>query len=199
LSAGAHRDTNTHTQATLKTQANTCQVIIVIQHQNFHSSTHLSTQPQETHTHPSDESPAKTPGGRADNWFSDNSILLYREEKQRIRPPAVRCTQKNKHTRIKYINTQTHRYSNKQTSIRVCLCMHVCMRRERISVTLVTTAAQGCASDLCICALRACVCWYYFANLSTVSVCLPVHTVRQTHTHTQASLKSQANTCQVRM
>jgi hypothetical protein len=29
------------------------------------------------------------------------------------------------------------------------VCMIVCEERERISVTLVTTAAQGCASDLC--------------------------------------------------
>jgi hypothetical protein len=50
------------------------------------------------------------------------------------------------------------RKSNKQTCILVCLCLYVCTseERERISVTLVTTAAQGCASDLCMCA-RACV------------------------------------------
>ncbi len=43
------------------------------------------------------------------------------------------------------------------------------------------------------------VCWYHFANLSTVSVCPPVHTVTQTdtHTHTQTTLKTHANTCQV--
>ena len=34
----------------------------------------------------------------------------------------------------------------------------------------------------------ACVCWYYFANLSTVSVCLPVRTVTQKHAHTQQTL-----------
>ncbi len=27
-------------------------------------------------------------------------------------------------------------------------------------------------------------CWYYFTNLFTVSVCLPVHAVTRTHTHT---------------
>ncbi len=75
--------------------------------------------------------------------------------------------------------------------------MHTCVsvyvsvyeERERISVTLVTTAAQGCArgGDLCMC-VRARVCWYSFANLSTVSVSLPVHTVTlKTHslTHKQ--------------
>jgi hypothetical protein len=39
---------------------------------------------------------------------------------------------------------------------------------------------------LCACA-RVCVCWYYFTNLCTVSVCLPVHTVTQTHRHTHTS------------
>ncbi len=58
--------------------------------------------------------------------------------------------------------------------------------------------AQGCASDLCMCVcVCVCVCWYYFANLWTVSVCLPVHTVTQKHTHTQATRKTQANACQV--
>jgi hypothetical protein len=48
--AGAHRDTKTisHTHATLKTQANTCQVMIENQH--FHSSTVRSTQPRKTRT-----------------------------------------------------------------------------------------------------------------------------------------------------
>ncbi len=34
-----------------------------------------------------------------------------------------------------------------------CASVYVCVyeERERISVTLVTTAAQGCASDLCMC------------------------------------------------
>jgi hypothetical protein len=96
------------------------------------------------------------------------------------------------------------RKTNKQTSILVCLwyaCVCVYEERERISVTLVTTAVQGCASDLCMC-VRArvpCVCWYYFANRSTVSVCLPVHTVTQnthTHIHKQHQKQSDTNTSQ---
>ena len=75
------------------------------------------------------------------------------------------------------------RKANKQTCILVSVYIYVYTERERISVTLVTTAAQGCASDLCMC-VCARVCWYYFADLSTVSVCLPVHTVTQQHTHT---------------
>ena len=73
----------------------------------------------------------------------------------------------------------------------VSVYVHVHEERERISVTLVTTAAQACASDLCMCA-RARVCWYYLANLSTVSLHRPVHTVAQKKhslTHTQAKLK----------
>ena len=35
--------------------------------------------------------------------------------------------------------------------------------------------------------VRACVCWSYFANLSTLSVCLPVHTMTLTLTHTHTS------------
>ncbi len=35
--------------------------------------------------------------------------------------------------------------------------------------------------------VRARVCWYYIADLSTVSVCLPVHDVTQKHTYTHTS------------
>ena len=93
--------------------------------------------------------------------------------------------------------------TNKQTNMHTCVSVYVCVyeERERISVTLVTTAAQACASHLCMCA-RVCVCWYYFANLTTVSLHLPLHTVKQkTHTHspshTQATLKTQVNACRV--
>ncbi len=92
-----------------------------------------------------------------------------RSDRIRVRQPAVRYTQKSKQT-------------NMHTRVSVYVCVHE--ERERISVTLVTTAAQGRASDLCMCAR---VCWYHFAHLSTASVCLPVHAVTQTHTHTHAS------------
>jgi hypothetical protein len=78
------------------------------------------------------------------------------EEKQRVRQPAVRYTQKNKKKKNKYIHTQTHRHAcwyaclyeerelkQKQTSICVSLYVFEYEERERISVTLVTTAAQG--------------------------------------------------------
>jgi hypothetical protein len=78
----------------------------------------------------------------------------------------------------------------KQTNMHTCVSVNVCVyeERERISVTLVTTAAQGCPSDVCMCTHER-VCWDYFANISTVSVCLPVHAVTQTHTHTRKQQK----------
>jgi hypothetical protein len=68
---------------------------------------------------------------------------------------------------------------------RVSVNTYVHEERERISVTLVTTAAQGCARDLCMpqCVFAR-VCWHYFANLSAVPVRLPVHTVTQKHSFT---------------
>jgi hypothetical protein len=80
-----------------------------------------------------------------------------------------------------------------------CVSVYVCVyeERERISVTLVTTAAQGCPSHLYMCA-SACVFRHYSANLTTSSVCLPVHTVTQKkNTHTQDTRKTQTNTCPV--
>jgi hypothetical protein len=71
--------THTHTQATRKTQPKTCQVMI--ENQQVHSSTvsqHSAT--RNTNTHRIDEMPAKTPGGRADNWLLDKSRYLYRGE-----------------------------------------------------------------------------------------------------------------------
>jgi hypothetical protein len=43
--------------------------------------------------------------------------------------------------------------------------VHACAHRS-------STASQGCARAHYMC---ECVCWYYFANPSTVSVCLSVH------------------------
>jgi hypothetical protein len=54
----------------------------------------------------------------------------------------------------------------KQKNMHTCVSVYVCVHeaRERISVTLVTTPAQACASDLCMCE-RECACWYYFTHL----------------------------------
>jgi hypothetical protein len=83
LSAGAHLDTKTHTntQATLKTQANTWQGMIENQH--FHSSTASKySATRNTHTHSSDESPAKMSGERSDNVLLDKERALYQGEKE---------------------------------------------------------------------------------------------------------------------
>jgi hypothetical protein len=76
--------------------------------------------------------------------------------------------------------------------------MYDCMRSERESASHSSAPQLKAVSDLYMCT-HARVCWYHFVNLSTVSVCPPVHTVTQTHahTHTQATLKTHANTCQV--
>jgi hypothetical protein len=76
--------------------------------------------------------------------------------------------------------------------------MYVYEERERISVTLVTTAAQGCASDICMC-VRACVCAGIISLISLFCVFLSVGAQcdTKTHTHIQATLKTQAHTGQV--
>ncbi len=63
-----HKKTHTHTQATQKTQAHTCQVMIENQHVHSSAVSQYSVT-NNTHTHSSDESPSKTPDGRVDNWF----------------------------------------------------------------------------------------------------------------------------------
>jgi hypothetical protein len=70
---------HTYTQPTLKTQANACQVMIENQHVQSSTVSQYSAT-RNTHTHPSDESPAKTSGGRADNWLLIKSSTLYRGE-----------------------------------------------------------------------------------------------------------------------
>ena len=80
----------------------------------------------------------------------------------------------------------SHRKANKQTSILVCLCMYMCIRSERKSVSHSSPPQLKGVRVISAC-VRACACWHYFANISTVSVCLPVHTVTQKHTDTHTS------------
>ncbi len=44
-------------------------------------------------------------------------------------------------------------YDRMRSKSDTCVSVNACVyeERERISVTLVTTAAQGCASDFCMC------------------------------------------------
>jgi hypothetical protein len=134
------------------------------------------------------------------------------EEKQRVREPAIRYAQEKQTKKRTNMYTHAHtsmnvvrydckrseseselgnqpvmkiRKENKQTCILVCLSMYVCMRSESESVSHSSPPQlKGVrVISACVC-VRARVCWYYFANLSTVSVSLPVHTVtQQKHTH----------------
>ncbi len=89
------------------------------------------------------------------------------------------------------------RKANKQTCILVCLCMYMCMRSESESASHSSPPQLKGVRMISARARALCVCWYYFANLSTVSVCLPVHTVTKNNTHTQPTPKTQAHTCPV--
>jgi hypothetical protein len=78
------------------------------------------------------------------------------------------------------------RKANKQTSILVCLSMYVCMRSESDSASHSSPPQlKGVrVMSACVRARVPCVFRHYFANRSTVSVCLPVHIVTLKHTHT---------------
>jgi hypothetical protein len=169
-----HTVTHTHTQATLKTQANTCQVLIENQH--FHSSTVSQySVTRNTHTHRSDESPSKMFGGRSDNWLLDKTSHLYQGETE---SQATSCKVHSEKQSI-YIYIDMHRHTIMDVG------KYDCLRNESESashssppqlkgVRVISTSASA----------HACVCWYYFSNLSAVSVCLPVHNATQKHTRT---------------
>jgi hypothetical protein len=177
----------------------------------FTQAQYLSTQPRETRTL-TQAMKARQKRRMAGPTTGCSPIeVSCIEEKQRVRRPAVKNSGKKRKKKNKYVQTPTHKYAcwyvllseqrerirvrqpavrynhkSKQTNMHTCVSVYVYVHeeRERISITLVTTAAQGCPSDLCMC-VRACMCWYYFTNLSTVSVCLPEHiVVTQTRTHT---------------
>ena len=60
--------------------------LILIENQHFHSSTVSQySATRNTHTHESDESPAKMSGGRADNWLLFKESPLCRGETERRR------------------------------------------------------------------------------------------------------------------
>ncbi len=150
----------------------------MIDNQHFHSSTASQCSATgNTHTHASDESPEKTPGDRADNWLLDKTSDLYRGETE---SQATSCqVHSEKQTKKEQIYTYTDtpvcmlvcmivsgprtnqsyqpavRYTQQsKQNTHTCVSVYVCLyaERERISVTLVTTAAQGCPRDLDLCA-----------------------------------------------
>ena len=81
-----------------------------------------------------------------------------------IKPPVSRRN-RELGNQLQGILRQTNKQTNmhncvfvKQTNMHTCVPVYVCVyeERERISVTLVTAATQGCANDLCM-RTRACV------------------------------------------
>jgi hypothetical protein len=148
----------------------------------------------------------RVPGQTTGYWTKQAPFI---EEKQRVRQSAVRYTDKNNPKQNKNIHTPTHKYacwcvwlheerqrirvrqvySEKQTNRHafLCVCVCICVQGERISVTLVTTAAQACPSDLCMC---VCVCAGTISLISVLCLlvcrctrCTPWHV--NTHTHKQ--------------
>jgi hypothetical protein len=73
--------------------------------------------------------------------------------------------------------------------------VYVYVRNESESVSH-SSPAQGCPSDLCMC-VRACVLVLFHQSPYCVYLSASVHRDTKTYTHTDATLKTQANTCQV--
>ncbi len=134
----------------------------------FTQAQYLSTQSQETRTLTAAMKARQKRRVAGPTTGCSPKKFACTEEKQRVRQPAVRYTQKNK-----------------QTNVHTCVSVYGCMyeERERISVTLVTvTTSRVCQWSLHVRA-RAYVCWYYFViSLLRLFVyrCTPWHK----HTHT---------------
>jgi hypothetical protein len=116
--------------------------------QHFHSQAQYSINSHEKHTH----SLKRWKPGKNVGWQGRQMVILQIKRpcehvKQSDRQTAVRFTQTSKQTKNKYMYTNT--------CTQVCMLVWLSEERERISVTLVTTTTQGCASDLCMCA-RVC-------------------------------------------
>ncbi len=169
-----------HTQATLKTKVNTCHVIMDHQHLQSSTvqRTISSNQPrQKSILTKATKARRKCPvAGPKTGCRTKQAPCI--EEKQRVRQPPIRYTQQNKTKKNKYMHEQTHKYAcwyawlyeerqrirvrppavrytqkSKQTCMHSRVPVNVCVyeERERISVTLITTAAEACASDLWMC------------------------------------------------
>ncbi len=111
--------------------------------------------------------------------------MRLHEEREliRVRQPAVSYTQKSK-----------------LTNVHTCVSVNACVyeERERISVTLVTTAALKSVRVISACTrARVCVQVLFRTNLSHMGLfvcrCPPWHK----NTHTQPALKTQVTSCQV--
>ncbi len=156
------------------------QTAVIYTHTYTHSHTfNTVTQAQhsvnshEKHTH----SPKRWQPGKNVGWQGRQLVLGQ---------PKTPVSRRNRGLgrQLSYILRKTHKqttYIHINKSIHVC--MYDCMRSERESASHSSALQLKAVSDLYMCT-HACVWWYHFANLSTVSVCPPVHTVTQTHTHT---------------
>jgi hypothetical protein len=112
---------------------------------NFNSSTVLSKQARETHTHWSDESPAKMSCGRTDNWLLLTSNLLHRGETESQTTSCRVNTQKIKQKKL-CIHIRT---------VRMFSRMIIWGARANQRHTRHHRRSQECVSDLCMC-VRAC-------------------------------------------
>jgi hypothetical protein len=92
------------------------------------------------------------------------------------------------------------RQENKQTCILVCLCMYMCMRRESQSASHSSPPQLNGVRVIsaCVCA-RVCAGNISLISLLCLFVCRYTTWHKNTHTHTQATRKTQENTCQVMM
>jgi hypothetical protein len=88
----------------------------MIENQHFRSNkVSQYSETRNTHTHLSDESPAKTPGGRADNWLFVKLRNLYRGETESY---ATSCKDTQKKQTKK---EQIHTYTDTQGCMLVCM------------------------------------------------------------------------------
>jgi hypothetical protein len=169
----------------------------VIENNTFTQAQYLSTQPQETRTLTEAMKSLKKRRvpGRTTGCSSNQEPCI--EEKQRVRQPAVRSTQRSKKRTNIYVHTHTSmhvgmydcmrseseselasqlsgilRKTNKQTSIRVCLCMHVCMRSESESESHSSPPQCKGVRDLCMCVCaRVCAGTILLISLLCLFVC----------------------------
>ncbi len=180
----------------------------MIETQHFHSSS-VSQYSDTRNT----QSLERWKPGKNVQWQGRQLVVLQTKlpvsrRNRALRQAAVRCIQENKQKK----NTDTEacmllcmivwardrirvrqtavRYTQKKKNMTTCVSVYVCVCGARANQRRTRHHRSSRVCEWCCLNVRACVCWCYFANLSTVSVCLPVHTVTQTHTHTQATLET---------
>ncbi len=117
--------------------------------QHFHSQVQYSLNSYEKHTHSLERwKPGKNVGWQGRQRVDGQIKFPVSRRNRELGKTAVAYAPTNKQTKNKCTNIQVYIHT-----VRMFVCMIDCVRteRERISFTLVTTAAQECASDLCMC------------------------------------------------